>query len=358
MSAYTTRQFLPYGRPQEAGCFVERVFHNMVPESQERMAFLFRFQGSRAVVTRYAPPGELHSLVLTWKMDVYFSVATFIGSREEAHATSVKTLWADIDPPSGLGSSGLRAWQGEALSRLQDFEPLPTIIVFSGRGYHAYWLLDEVLRLKADAGETVYMVKAANRRLSELLSSDAVSDLARTLRLPGTTNSKTGRVCRVVVADGPTYRFSDLLSKIGLSHGGLTEQFQRESLQTPPTRTCLVEARTRRVRGRPPLGVTKRDLRDLKPRDRELVTGGPWTRGSQYLFAARIDRSRADMAAVGAMVRAGWSEEMVLAAFSRGDWLIGTRFRELQKKDGHKRAVDYLRRTIARARFSGGRSAE
>jgi len=75
-----------------------------------------------------------------------------------------------------------------------------------------------------------------------------------------------------------------------------------------------------------------------------------WRAGGRYRKPGKLDRSRADLAAVGAMVRAGWPNNKILAAFERDDWLIGTKYRELRDREGVDRAHRYLGVTIATAR--------
>lgn len=82
----------------------------------------------------------------------------------------LSSLWIDADIP-------------EAIDRLADFTPAPSIIVGSGRGQHAYWLLDRPADL--DTGEE------ANRRLAHALAADAsCHDAARILRPPHTRNHR------------------------------------------------------------------------------------------------------------------------------------------------------------------------
>jgi len=49
-----------------------------------------------------------------------------------ADVVALPALFVDVDDPSS-----------EVLGRLQDAQPSPSCIVFSGGGYHAYWWLDE-----------------------------------------------------------------------------------------------------------------------------------------------------------------------------------------------------------------------
>ena len=59
----------------------------------------------------------------------------------------------------------------------------PSAIIDTGRGYHLYWLLRE-------PSTQLDEVTAANIAVQELLSSDAVSDVTRIMRVDGTLNHK------------------------------------------------------------------------------------------------------------------------------------------------------------------------
>jgi DNA primase RepB-like protein len=82
-------------------------------------------------------------------------------------------LWADID----LGDDP------DGLERLRAFRPKPQLLVASGGGYHAYWLVSDRLGSQA--------IACANRRLAHVLGADqGATDAARILRPPGTHNFK------------------------------------------------------------------------------------------------------------------------------------------------------------------------
>jgi hypothetical protein len=51
------------------------------------------------------------------------------------------------------------------------------------------------------------------------------------------------------------------------------------------------------------------------------------------LLSGDTNRSRADLAAVGEMVRAGWQDQKIFAAFACDEWPIGERFRELYLRE-------------------------
>jgi hypothetical protein len=93
------------------------------------------------------------------------------GSREFVHEG--RTLWVDCDLKD----------RPDARELLATFRPAPHLVVASGGGFHAYWLLDEPLA--AD------WVPIANRRLAFALGGDlAATDATRILRPPGTRNLK------------------------------------------------------------------------------------------------------------------------------------------------------------------------
>lgn len=107
-------------------------------------------------------------------------VAALPGS---AGVTGGRVVWVDLDDV-------------QALARLAGFSPRPCLIVSSGGsgGAHAYWRLTRRAPGRA--------LEAANAILAERLEGDpAVKDRGRLMRLPGTLNGKSGRPCRLLMAD-------------------------------------------------------------------------------------------------------------------------------------------------------------
>ncbi|KLU61702.1 hypothetical protein CEB3_c18800 [Peptococcaceae bacterium CEB3] len=101
---------------------------------------------------------------------------------KEIHDVSgISVLWADID---AHGRPKSEAWE-----QVQKLDPLPSVLVDSGGGYHAYWLLDDFYPTPDD--ETRDDAAAIERGLTRHMGGDmAATDLARIFRVPGTMNIK------------------------------------------------------------------------------------------------------------------------------------------------------------------------
>jgi hypothetical protein len=91
-------------------------------------------------------------------------------SKSEA-VVCARVLWADCDDK-----------RPQSLAALRRFAPRPTIVVASGGGRHAYWLLDRPIEPR-DA-------RRMGAGVAHALDSDLVSDPQRSLRPPGTLNHK------------------------------------------------------------------------------------------------------------------------------------------------------------------------
>ena len=329
--------------------FVKRLHGRLDRQTDGVVAWMHKAPGGR-IETLYGAPCEVPPGVVRWSAgSVWVSVATFRTRRGCDNVACVPSLWVDLDPES-VTSDELAGWQCAAHQKLMAFVPCPSLVVFSGRGYHGYWLFAEPVRVR-NGDNRARQVVQANKMLERRLDGDTVSDLARVMRVPGTVNPKTNACCRLLVEDGPIYDFDELISTLQVDASPAASwtdaPFSRVAVGVDEMAPVSAPERTRlpRGRGRPSLGVTVRDLRGLPAWARALVVGGVWSGKGRYRRPGGLDRSRADLAAVGAMARAGWPDTRLVAAFSRRDWLIGARYRELGT-----RGPDYLRRTIAKAR--------
>ena len=138
--------------------------------------------------------------------DVYFTPGTpkaaaksQQGKYKKAVMAGSRVVWTDLDPAKG---ADYRQHQSAAVARLLSFEPVPTWIMDSGRGVWGLWLLGDLAEPKA--------VEQANQGLARRLDGDAVANVDRLCRLPGSVNQKTGNQTRIF-RTGETYSLADLV---------------------------------------------------------------------------------------------------------------------------------------------------
>lgn len=138
---------------------------------------------------------------------------------EAGRVTAVGGLWSDLDTLSPAHQKkNLPPTMKDALSILPSEFP-PTMVVHSGHGLQAYWALKE-LEIFDDPGERQAMQELTERwhRLiswraqAKRWSVDATYDLARILRVPGTTNIKIPTdpvVARIIELNERRYNLSE-----------------------------------------------------------------------------------------------------------------------------------------------------
>lgn len=154
--------------------------------------------------------------------DVYYGVCLRekpLGSNQRGKnedVSIVTALYADIDIKGPAHKeTELPETQDEAVEFLNSLPIVPSIVVSSGNGFHAYWLLNEPYKISNEedrnnisdilAGWQKYINNAAKEKGWRL---DTVSDLARVLRLPGTLNHKNEESlveCNVIESSAARY---------------------------------------------------------------------------------------------------------------------------------------------------------
>jgi len=112
------------------------------------------------------------------KRNIYFHVNRLnpsIRNRKAAKQDIHEALWlhVDIDDLNALGV-------------VREFSPPPTVVLYSGGGYQAFWRLD------TPSGD-LEGVEARNRWLAEVLGGDNCHNIDRIMRLPGTINMLSAR---------------------------------------------------------------------------------------------------------------------------------------------------------------------
>jgi hypothetical protein len=177
--------------------------------TEEAVRFLQDWCGIHPrVLTSIADGGRIETAVFTEHMDV--QLARWIENRqgkaniyftpnvvsdsfvEERRPTKPKksdiavalTLFVDIDPRKGhdVGEE-----QERILTALQSYDRPPSVIIFSGGGYQAYWRLTAPFLINGDP-EKVAIIEGYNRKLAADLGGDNTHNIDRILRVPGTIN--------------------------------------------------------------------------------------------------------------------------------------------------------------------------
>ena len=146
-------------------------------------------------------------------IDSWISQAEFFApTRRLLHFMRVGLLFVDLDTYKLPELEGLSAEaQLEKLLRLCEAQclPEPSLVIFSGRGLQAKWLLDSALPARALPRWSLVQHELG-RRLMTIGSDANALDASRVLRLVHTVNSKSGEIVRVVHNTGTRYDFDQL----------------------------------------------------------------------------------------------------------------------------------------------------
>lgn len=146
---------------------------------------------------------------LMGKPDTYFSINEFRGWRRTRLLNSLRALFVDLD----LGRPCGRADLAGALDHLTGKGmPRPSLVVFSGRGMHFYWIVTPM------PAQALPVWQACEKALIEVLADfqadRKAKDCTRVLRLAGTTNGKNGEEVRGLVLDGQPWSFHRLCDEV------------------------------------------------------------------------------------------------------------------------------------------------
>src|SRR5215210_4715030 len=155
-------------------------------EAGEQLEVRYKKPGDGSPMRRVFVPSveEAAELAISLgrKYDVYAGAATRRGEDgTKAGVCRVPAIWADLDAKDGHTRE----------SRLEQLMLLPyhpSILVWTGGGWHVYYLLSR----PAERPEEMERAELVMRRLAAGLGSDPVHDRSRILRVPGTFNHKYG----------------------------------------------------------------------------------------------------------------------------------------------------------------------
>lgn len=154
---------------------------------------------TRRVEGRVFGPGEW-ALMADWiearqgERNLYYSVNepdpdAPDSKLKKEHIARIRAVYADIDPKGEDGSPAGLAAERRRIRALMDMllqDPLhsPTAVVDSGGGMQALWSLPEKLL----ASEWASWAEAQGRGIAHKVGGDAVQNVERVMRLPGTVN--------------------------------------------------------------------------------------------------------------------------------------------------------------------------
>jgi hypothetical protein len=163
------------------------------PRPEERVEIRFRPSGFVGPMRQEFHPSAgaaaYRSAVLAPTHEVYAGVAPRLGEvGTKAGVPRVQAIWADLDAKGGHTREG-------RLAQLMDLPCQPSMLVWTGGGYHPYWLLLEA----AEGPEEMALAETAMRLLAAGLDGDPVHDRSRVLRVAGTLNHKHGEPRPVVL---------------------------------------------------------------------------------------------------------------------------------------------------------------
>jgi RepB DNA-primase from phage plasmid len=167
-------------------------------------------------------PDEVTRFIERWDMagrGLFYCVSTLKAGahkRNKENVAELPILFADIDLKDVKETVEEIEFKLKTKLRLP-----PTVIVRSGNGVHAIWMLKEAIDLQSDG--TIDRVEGTLRQLADVVGGDLqVCEVARLLRLPGTHNTKRGEFKEVTANPpdmggnpNPLYELDDIEEWLG-----------------------------------------------------------------------------------------------------------------------------------------------
>ena len=282
--------------------------------------------------------------------DVYFGLGIIIKPPKKGRGKledigGIAGFWADIDFGTKHKKPNIPPNQTAAMKVLDAVGMKPSILIHSGHGLQAHWLFhtpwlfsDERDRAKASklSHRWVVTVRACAERFGWTV--DAVQDLTRVLRVPGTVNRK-GKLVEVKIlspADQPRRYDLDELERMMVDEVAVMKAAGSRTRAVLPKAEPVLPKAT---------GIPI-EVETLCKNDRKFRK--TWERQRQDL----TDQSPSgyDMALANMLAMAGCSDQTI------ADALLAWRQRHgLDVKKAMRR--DYLMRTIGQARSAQGAEA-
>lgn len=245
-------------------------------------------------------------------------------------ALAIPGAWADLDVKRGAFKS-----KDDARRFVEDLPLPPSLIVDSGGGLQAVWLLREPCEIGDDregvarilkGWEQFVQAKAMERHRAKL---DSVGDLARVLRVAGTVNHKTDppRPVRLLGSSERRYNLSDfepfIPAELGVESRGDSSPVEVDMDADLP----------------------KERLGALLANDEQFAASWHGKRDESW------SPSEYDMSVARIAAQAGWTDGEITA-------LILARRSRAGEDPGKAQRPDYMRRTIAKAREGSGEGSD
>lgn len=212
------------------------------------------------------------------------------GLEKDSLGSSV--LWVDLDA-YGKTDAALKALRASPMP--------PTLIVKSGNGIHAYWLLSELER-------DINAVKARNKALKQAykeFNGDSCFDLARVLRVPGTYNLKGDEP---VLAEVVEYH-EDRVYQLGDFPEAILDDDDAVQLDASPE----------------PLPDSFEDA--IRAKKAKLLHRMVSAEGAPLAASGNVDHSRNDWYVACALLSLGYSQGVVMSVLMHPTWASGEKYR-------------------------------
>jgi hypothetical protein len=183
----------------------ERFFQILFPKlaTEERIELRYKLPGAGQKMNQVFF-SDLHkaansALKVRKSHDVYMGVAPRMGNvGTKAGVIRLFTVWGDLDTKD-------RHTIERRSEQLDGLTCSPSMLVWSGGGYHPYWLLE----VPAKGSHELARAERVMARIAEGLEGDAVHDRSRILRVPGTLNYKYDDPCPVrLIHCNPEQRYT------------------------------------------------------------------------------------------------------------------------------------------------------
>lgn len=204
-------------------------------------------------------------------IDTWITQAVFNGpNRRAVNIRDVGLLFVDLDTYRSEGLAGKTPEEQTALLLIfcaQEEIPQPSIVLFSGRGLQAKWLLSEAI-MPVTLFEWNQCQLGLIKLLEPFAADRAARDVSRVLRLEKTINTKSNEACRVIHVTGgieacpARYDFCELREQL-VDVPNVPDNFRQCSGNHPETRRKPVRALPRELNFKKLNWHRLYDLRDL-----------------------------------------------------------------------------------------------